>query len=374
MDAEYWMARCLTLAAKSQSRVSPNPKVGAVIVDSKGQVLGEGRHAAYGEVHAEVAAIEEALSRHPASRLREATLYVNLEPCSHQGKTPPCTEAILNQGIPRVIYGMSDPNPRAAGGAAQLTTAGVEVTGGVLGPQCWRFNEAFARFVTTGRPLVTLKLAQSLDGCVATCTGDSQWITGERARHRVHQWRADTDAVMTGAGTALADNPSLTVRHVPGPQPRRLIIDARGQLPPHLKIFTDPWADRTTAIVSSDCTPAYATNLSAKGGRILRFDSDQQGHLDLAAVVRALGAQTDQAPVQSVLVEAGPGMATALLKSDLVDRLYIFVAPSIIGKGIPSVSDLGIKNLADARTFREHCWEVLEPDMLFCGYRHEAEA
>ena len=372
-DAEYWMARCLTLAAKGQSRTSPNPRVGAVLVDPADELLGEGWHAAYGEAHAEVAAITDAIDRHPAAKLRDATLYVNLEPCSHYGRTPPCTETILKHGIPRVIYGMSDPNPRAAGGAALLTSAGVKVTGGILGPQCWRFNEAFGRFVTTGCPLVTLKLAQSLDGCVATSTGDSQWITGERARHRVHQWRAETDAVLTGAGTALADNPSLTVRHVSGPQPRRIVVDSRGQLPPHLKVFTDSWADRTTAIISKDSAPAYASDLSAKGGRILRFDADQQGHLDLMAVLHGLGEQTDYAPVQSVLVEAGPGLATALLKAELVDRLYLFVAPSIIGKGICSFNDVGVKNLADKHKFKEHSWEVMEPDMLFRGYRHQPE-
>lgn len=368
------MARCLTLAARSQSRASPNPRVGAVIVDSSGQVLGEGWHQAYGEAHAEVNAIQDAVSKHPAKRLHKATLFVNLEPCSHHGQTSPCTKVITRYGIRRVVYGMSDPNPRAAGGAAYLESAGVNVIGGVLRPQCWRLNEAFAHLLTTGRPLVSLKLAQSLDGCVATRTGDSQWISGQDARNRVHQWRAESDAVLTGAGTACADNPSLTVRHVQGPQPQRIVIDMRGRLPWHLKMFTDPWADRTTAVVTEGSSPAYASALCARGGRILKFAADPQGHLDLKALMCALGSQSDRRPVQSMLVEAGPGLATALLKADLVDRLYAFIAPTVIGEGLRSVGNLGVGDLADARTFAEHTWEVVEPDILFCGYRHKAKA
>lgn len=372
-DAEYWMARCLTLAAQSQSRASPNPRVGAVLVDAKGQLLGEGWHRSFGDVHAEVAAVEDALSRHPAEKLKQTTLYVNLEPCHHFGKTPPCTGIIMRYGISRVVVGMSDPNPRASGGTEHLQAQGVEVISGVLGHQCWRFNEAFAHHVATGRPLVTLKIAQTVDGCVATRTGDSQWITGEKARRRVHQWRAESDAVLIGSGTASVDNPSLTVRHIEGPQPERIVIDSRGRLPAKLKLFTDRWANHTTAAVSEACDPAYAESLKAKGGRILGFAVNDQGHLDLEAIVRTLGTQTDRPPVQSLFVEAGPGLATALLTAGLVDRLFVFLAPKIIGQGIRSIGDLGAVNLVDAYAFAEHAWEILEPDILFCGYRHKAK-
>ena len=372
-DAEYWMARCLTLAAHSQSRASPNPRVGAVLVDAKGQLLGEGWHRSFGDVHAEVAAVEDALSRHPAEKLKQATLYVNLEPCHHFGKTPPCTGMIMRYGISRVVVGMSDPNPRASGGTQHLQAQGVEVISGVLGHQCWRFNEAFAHHITTGRPLITLKIAQTLDGCVATRTGDSQWITGEKARRRVHQWRAESDAVLIGSGTASVDNPSLTVRHIEGPQPERIVIDSRGRLPANLKLFTDQWTNRTTAVVSKACDPAYANSLTANGGRIVRLAANDEGYLDLEAIVRTLGTQTNRPPVQSLFVEAGPGLATALLEADLVDRLFVFFAPRIIGQGIGSIGDLGVVNLADAYDFAEHAWEILEPDILFRGYKHKAK-
>ena len=372
-DADAWMARCLTLAAQGQSRVSPNPRVGAVLVDPLGQVLGEGWHRAYGEPHAETAAIQDALSKHPAIKLQDATLYVNLEPCHHHGQTPPCTQSILKHGIPRVVYGMSDPNPKASGGGAYLESKGVEVVKGILGAQCWRFNEAFAQFVTEGRPLVSVKLAQSLDGCVATRTGESQWISGESARHWVHQWRAESDAILTGAGTASADNPSLTVRHVEGPQPQRIVLDARGQLPAHLKLFNDQWAARTTAVVSDKSAPVYGSSLESKGGRIMRLATNPHGRIDLADLLRKLSHQSNTAPIRSILVEAGPGLATALLNANLVDRLYMFIAPTIIGNGMPSIGDLGIEDLVDACAFAEHTWEVIEPDILFRGFKHEPQ-
>ena len=234
-------------------------------------------------------------------------------------------------------------------------------------------NEAFVHHLTTGRPLVTLKLAQSLDSCVATRTGESQWITGPDARHRVHVWRAESDAILTGAGTAQIDNPSLTIRHTKGSQPQRLVIDSHGKLPANLKLFTDEWATHTTAIVSKTSQPKYAHMLQQRGGRLLRFPMDSHGHLDLYEVLNTLGAQTDRSLVQSLLIEAGPRLATAFLKANLVDRLYLFLAPKLIGQGLSTIGNLGVSSLSEAHTFAEHTWEVIESDLLFCGYKHRVQ-
>ncbi|WP_022835542.1 bifunctional diaminohydroxyphosphoribosylaminopyrimidine deaminase/5-amino-6-(5-phosphoribosylamino)uracil reductase RibD [Salisaeta longa] len=371
-----WMARCLTLARRGTGFVSPNPRVGAVIVGADGTVLGEGYHARYGEAHAEARALADARATHDAAALRQATLYVNLEPCNHHGKTPPCTDRILAHDIPRVVVGMVDPFPAVAGrGIERLRAAGVDVTVGVLPERCYRLNEAFVHHVRTGRPLVTLKIAQTLDGRIATRTGDSRWISGTEARTMVHAWRAAADGVLVGAGTAAADNPRLTVRHVEGPQPQRLVLDRRGTLDPSLHLFSDDQAATTTAVLGATrAAPPYAEALRAAGGRVLRIP-ERDGHLDLSVLLQHLGDGAGEArPVQSLLVEAGPGLATALVRQALVDRFFLFIAPKLVGAGRPTLRDLGIEAMAEARTFAAGAWEPVGDDMLFRGYMHPAEA
>lgn len=365
------MHRCLTLAAKGAGAASPNPMVGAVLVAPDGTALGEGYHARYGEAHAERAAIDAVRAAHGADALRDATLYVNLEPCSHHGKQPPCSDLIVETGIPRVVIGMIDPYPVVAGrGVQRLRAHGVEVTVGVLEAACRRLNEAFVHHVATGRPLVTLKTAQTLDGRVATRTGDSRWVTGTEARTLVHQWRAALDGVLVGAGTARADDPRLTVRHVEGRQPQRFVLDRTGNLPPALTLFTDAHAAHTTAFVAEGARPAYRSALTAAGGTVVPMP-EVDGHLHLPAVLDYLGAQggLHARPLQSLLVEAGPGLATALLQHDLADRYVAFLAPKVLGTGVPAVGDLGILQMADALTFAETNWETVGGDLLFRGYR-----
>lgn len=368
-----WMRRCLRLARRGAGAVSPNPMVGAVLVSPAGEVLGEGWHARYGGPHAERAAVADAVQRHGAAALRQATLYVNLEPCSHHGKTPPCADLVLEHGIPRVVVGMVDPFPAVAGsGVARLQAQGVAVRVGVEEAACRRLNEAFVHHLATGRPLVTLKLALTLDGQVATATGDSRWVTGPAARRRVHRWRATLDAVLVGRGTAACDDPALTVRHAPGRQPVRVVLDRPGTLSPQLQLFTDAWAARTLAVVAAEApTPAYAERLAAAGGRLWRLPLDDGGRLDLDALLRRLGREgaPDGRPLQSLLVEAGPGLATALLKQDLADRVFAFVAPRLLGQGTPAVGDLGLHRMADALTFAAHRWERVGADVLLRGYR-----
>ena len=360
----HWMRYCLSLARRGQGSVHPNPMVGSVLVSKDGVLLGEGWHAEYGGPHAEALAIADAIERFGAASLKYATLYCNLEPCNHYGKTPPCTEEVLQKGIPRVVIGTSDPNPKASGGADRLRWQGVHVTLGVEAGLCRRLNEAFFHRITTGRPLVCLKLAQTLDGRVAAADGTSQWISGQAARRRVHRWRAQSGGIVIGAGTAARDNPSLTVRHVAGRNPRRYVLDRTGCLRSDLKLFTDCHANLTTAVVREGSRPRYAGSLEAAGGRIMQVP-EQHGHLDLKALLEKIGAEDG---LQTLWVEAGPRLATALLRADLIDRLYTFVAPTILGSGLPAVANLGIETLADSRNFAEHSWEPVGGDCLFVGY------
>ena len=369
---ETWILRCIELAKRGAGTVSPNPIVGAVLVDSHGAILAEGWHKAYGEAHAERNALDEAVRRHGLEALKRATLYVNLEPCSHFGKTPPCSDLIIEHQIPRVVVGMVDPNPAVRGtGISRMKAHGIEVVEGVCEAACQRTNEAFTNLVETGRPLITLKMAQTLDGRVATRTGHSQWVSGKASRQLVHQWRASLDAVLVGARTAMADDPSLTVRHVDGRQPWRIVLDREGRLPESLRLFSDPYASKTIAVTAAAApqSPAYACALEKAGGLLL-YANEREGHLDLHQVFSILGRGLDKLPpLQSVLVEAGPGLATALLQQDLVDRFFLFIAPKIIGQGIPVIDNLDILQMKEAVQFAESRWEQVGQDMLFQGYR-----
>ena len=373
------MDRALHVAAQGASIASPNPTVGAVLVGPSGEVLGDGHTAPYGGPHAEVQAVRAATERHGAAALREATLYVTLEPCSHHGLTPPCADLVVASGIPRVVVGMEDPFPAVAGrGVARLRAAGVQVEVGVREAACRRLHEAFVMRVTQGRPLVAVKWAQTLDGAVATGTGSSQWISSAESRTLVHRWRAQADAVLVGAGTARHDDPALTVRHVPlaagRPQPLRIVLDRTGTLPPTLRLFTDAHAARTIAVVADGARPAYADALAGAGGLVLPGAETVQGgtpHLDLPALFHVLAAGPGgHRPLQSVLVEPGPGLATALIGADLADRLYAFVAPKLVGgDGRRAVGPLGVLEMDGARTFAETRWEAVGSDVLLRAYR-----
>ncbi len=366
----HWMRRCLLLAARGAGSVSPNPLVGAVIVGKGGVALGEGWHGRFGGPHAEVYAIREALRKHEAGALKEATLYVNLEPCSHEGKTPPCADLIINHGIPRVIVGAEDPHPVFGKGAGRLREAGVQVETGILGRECARLNEAFFHYVRTSRPLVTLKIAQTLDGKVAGSGDKPRWISCEKSRALVHRWRAALDGVLVGRGAAEADDPALTVRHIKGRQPQRFVLDRKGTLPSSLRLFSDKYADHTTAIVGEGAHPEYQKRLATAGGRLWRLPV-AGGHLDLDAVLDRMGAEGGPGgrAMNSLMVEAGPGLATALLNSDLADRVYIFTAPKIMGSGVPALPELNISGMDEMLTFKEHTWTQCGEDILFRGHR-----
>lgn len=366
---EKWMRLCLDLAQRGAGRVSPNPMVGAVLVGTDGTLLGQGWHRQYGGPHAERHAIQDALRRYGSDALEHATLYVNLEPCVHHGKTPPCTDLILETRIPRVVAATRDPFPAVSGrGLDKLRDNGVDVTTGVLEKESRRFNEGFIRHVETGRPMVVLKIAQTLDGRIARASGKGGWISGEDARHLVHHWRATMDAVMVGTGTALADDPALTVRHVEGREPLRIVLDRHGRLSPKLKLLSDEHVGHTIVFTADRSSLPYERDFVEGGGRVFRVAHSDSG-LDLRSVFEMLGQRggVDGRPLQSVLVEGGAGIARSLLQEDLVDRLYLFVAPKVFGAGLLGLDGL---KLADRESpFVEHRWEPIGQDVLFRGYR-----
>jgi diaminohydroxyphosphoribosylaminopyrimidine deaminase / 5-amino-6-(5-phosphoribosylamino)uracil reductase len=369
-EHERWMGRCLTLAAEGAGAVSPNPMVGAVLVTNGGFVLGEGRHRRFGGPHAEVEALADALSRHSPDEVAESTLYVNLEPCCHEGKTPPCTMRILESGIRRVVVGMTDPFPAVAGeGIRQLENAGVAVIEHVLESECVRLNEAFVRHIRHRLPLVVLKQAMTLDGRVATEQGDARWITGPDARALVHRWRTELDAVLVGSTTVRMDDPQLTVRHVDGRQPLRVVLDRGGVLDSGMRVFRDEHAHRTLVFVGNGAQPAYRDILAERGGQIMTAPT-RDGHFDLTQILRILAEKpvNEGKPVQSVLVEAGHALASAFFESDLVDRHYVFVAARLLGRGLPLLTYGQTTAMSEASAFAEHTWEHVGGDILLRGF------
>ncbi|MCL1920060.1 MAG: bifunctional diaminohydroxyphosphoribosylaminopyrimidine deaminase/5-amino-6-(5-phosphoribosylamino)uracil reductase RibD [Kiritimatiellaeota bacterium] len=329
MDAKEtrWLRRALTLARKAEGRTRPNPPVGAVVV-KRGRVIGEGFHARAGQPHAEV----EALDACRASP-RGATLYVTLEPCSTTGRTPPCTERIIRDGITRVVVGCPDPNPRHAGaGLAALAAAGIAVSecNGVCRAQAEELIAPFAKHVTTGLPFVTLKLALTLDGRTADRTGTSKWITGEKARAEVQRMRRRADAVMVGAGTVCADNPSLLCR-LPGCDTQmRVIVDASGRTPPDAQVYTDRAATRTVIATTRAAAARNGKAWAQNGAQVWTFTPDRAGRIPLRQLMKRLGGEG----LLHVLCEGGAQLADALHNAGLVDDYSFFYAPAILGDNL----------------------------------------
>ena len=328
------MRRAIQLA-RVPPATSPNPRVGAVVVRN-GIVVGEGYHSGVGTAHGEAAALEAA-----GSDAGEADLYVNLEPCAHHAHTPPCVEAILQAGIRRVFVGIEDPDERVRGrGIAELKGAGVEVEVGVLEPEAALLNRAFLHQRTTGRPLITLKMAMSIDGRLSAQDGSSRWITGEDARRYAHERRAEVDAVMVGAGTALTDDPELTPRHVQGArEPVRVLVDGAGRVGSSARLFRNGHA-----VVATTARSAHDKQIGWKeaGAEVLVLP-DRDGHVDLVALFEAL-ADRDWL---EIVCEGGPTLSTALLAGDFVDRIEIHRGPVIVGAA-PGIGDVGIATIADA--------------------------
>ena len=357
------MRTALALARRGLGQVWPNPAVGCVIVTSDGRVAGRGWTQRGGRPHAET----EALAR-AGNDARGGTAYVSLEPCAHEGRTPPCASSLIDAGIARVAAALRDPDPRVAGrGFAILRDAGIEVVEGVLEEEAAELNAGFLMRLAEGRPLVMLKLATSLDGKIATASGESRWITGEASRARVHMMRAGHDAILIGAGTALADDPALTCR-LPGMEARspvRILVDAARRVPATALLFRTA-RETPTIYATRSGDMAALQPLEKRGVEILPLPSDGPAgsgtpHVDLAALLQALGTRG----LTRVMVEGGGGMGAALLRLGLVDRIAWFRAPILIGgEGIPAIAGLDLDRLGDAPAFERTGIETIGTDLL----------
>jgi diaminohydroxyphosphoribosylaminopyrimidine deaminase/5-amino-6-(5-phosphoribosylamino)uracil reductase len=352
------MAAALSLARRGLGNTWPNPAVGCVIVKD-GAVVGRGWTQPGGRPHAET----EALAR-ADGRARGATVYVTLEPCAHHGRTPPCAEALIRAGVARVVSALEDPDPRVAGqGHGLLRAAGIAVEVGPGADEARAVNQGFFTRIARGRPMVTLKLATSLDGRIAARTGDSKWITGEEARARAHLLRATHDAVMVGIGTALADDPALTCR-LPGlahPRAVRIVMDGGARLPLAGGLARSARSQPVWAVVREDVEPPRVAALAAAGVDVLRVPAGPDGRVDPASALRALGARG----LTRLLVEGGGTLAAALLKAGLVDRLVWFRAPLAIGAdGVPALAGLDIARVAAAWRFERLSATPVGPDLM----------
>ena len=335
-DDAHYMRLALRLGRRGLGRTSPNPPVGAVVVAGN-TIVGRGYHHQAGLPHGEAEALRDA-----GKKARGATLYVTLEPCAHHGRTPPCTAAVIAAGVRRVVIGTRDPNQTVPGnGVARLRAAGIDVTLGVEQAACDELIAAFRKHVTTRLPLVTLKLAASLDGRIATATGESRWITSEESRRYVHRLRAEHDAVLVGAETVLHDDPELTCRLRGGHNPLRVILDGRLRLPLGAKVLTNTQAAATLVVTGQQASAAKIRQIEARAATVLRLPA-KAGHISMTRLMRALG----QRGVTSVLIEGGATVAAAALAARVVDRLLIFYAPKLIGgDGRPMLGPLGVRRL-----------------------------
>jgi diaminohydroxyphosphoribosylaminopyrimidine deaminase/5-amino-6-(5-phosphoribosylamino)uracil reductase len=356
-DDPVQMQAALALARRGLGATWPNPSVGCVIVRD-GRVVGRGTTAPGGRPHAEPIALAIA-----GDKARGATAYVTLEPCCHWGRSPPCTDALIAAGIARVVVATGDPDPRVNGeGLAKLGAAGIAVETGLLESEAKDLLIGFATRVTLGRPMVTLKLASTLDGRIATRTGESQWITGPPARRLAHAMRGRHDAVMVGVGTVLADNPDLTCR-IPGFRPTpivRIIADSHLRTPLTARLASTASETPTWFLVREGADPARRTAFGNLGATLIDVPGASAG-VDLTAALQALGA----AGLTRILVEGGGQVAAALLRADLVDRIAWFHAPAIMGgDGWPAVQAFGTETLDRMPRFRRHCVSSIGNDLL----------
>ena len=356
---EQMMARAISLARNGLGRTSPNPLVGAVIVRD-GRIVAEGWHRKAGTPHAEIHALNMA-----GELARGATVYVSLEPCAHYGRTGPCAKALVEAGVSRVVVAMTDPNPKVAGkGIAILQEAGIQVTTGVLEQEARQLNEVFLKWMTTGLPFVALKTAMTLDGKIATAAGQSQWITNEASRYETHRLRDVYDGILVGINTALADNPALTTRlkEYPGRNPVRIVVDSRARLPLTAKLVTDG-AARTIVAVTEQAPAERVEALRSAGVEIIVAGSSN--HVDMQSLMEQLGAMK----ISSVLVEGGGSVNFSLLQAGLVDRVYAFIAPKLVGgrDALTPVEGEGFQELDRAVELENIHLRQLGSDVLLTG-------
>jgi diaminohydroxyphosphoribosylaminopyrimidine deaminase/5-amino-6-(5-phosphoribosylamino)uracil reductase len=367
------LARAIELAEQGRGRVSPNPLVGAVLARADGVGLAEGWHGDYGGPHAEIQAIRAAGDHD----LHGTTLYLSLEPCCHHGKTPPCTDAILEAGIRRVVVASDDPTEKAAGrGLGILRDEGVEVdvADGELATRARLLNQPFRKHARTGRPWVLFKSAMSLDGKVATAVGDSKWISSPESRGRAHRWRAECDAVAVGIGTALADDPQLTARQVPvdgadaeppellpGRQPQRVVFDSTGRLPLTSKLVADALEIPLVVVASRAAPRAEVQALEAAGADVIvATGANDPAHVSSALV------QLGERSITSILLEGGPKLAGAFLDAGEIDEIRLFLAPIVLGgkAARDPLEGMGVDHIAEATRAASLTCERVGVDIL----------
>lgn len=360
MDDERYMGEALQLAQRAIGRTSPNPLVGAVIVRD-GQIVGRGWHQKVGTAHAEIHALNEA-----GPLAAGSTIYVTLEPCSHTGRTGPCTEALIRAGIKKVVVAMTDPNPLVAGaGLELLRKAGIEVVEGVMALQAAQLNESFIKWITTGLPFIAIKAAMTLDGKIATHSGHSRWITGPEARLFVHSLRNQYDAIMVGIGTVLADDPELTTRLPEGGRnPVRIILDSEARTPLAAKVVTDGQAKTIIAVTSR--APAERMEALRKAGAEVLIVPECAQRVSLPALCKMLGSRM----ITSILVEGGSAIHGAIIDAKLGDKLYWFVAPKIVGgSSAPNpVGGQGVSTMEAAILIEDQVWQQVGADFLLMGH------
>jgi len=342
------MQRALEISLKGNP--SPNPFVGCVIVKD-GKIIGEGSHKFFGGSHAEINALKEA-----GSKAKGAEIYVSLEPCSHYGKTPPCTKAIIKAGIKKVVVALKDPNPLVNGkGLTELKNAGIETETGLLAEKAMKINEAFIKFQKTKIPFVSLKAAITLDGKIASEEFDSKWISSEESRKKVHELRSKVDAILAGQNTVLKDNPRLTARIEKGRNPLRIIFASK-KLSAELNVFND-----SNFLVFTTDKKLFPEKRFE--GKVIELKS-KNNLVDLKKLLTELGKRN----ISSLLVEGGSAVFTSFLKEKLADKLMLFISPKILGSGIPVFGDLGLKKISDSVKLKEMSFEKTGEDILIQGY------
>jgi diaminohydroxyphosphoribosylaminopyrimidine deaminase/5-amino-6-(5-phosphoribosylamino)uracil reductase len=354
------MKRAFMLAEKGAGKTAPNPMVGAVIVKD-GRIIGEGWHERYGQAHAEVNAIKTA-----KESVEGATVYVNLEPCCHYGKTPPCTELLINSRVKRVVIGSLDPNPLVAGkGAQRLRDAGIQVTEDVLQAESLRLNEVFFHFIRTGRPFVIVKSAVSLDGKIACATGESKWVTGETARADVQQLRSRYSSIMVGADTVIRDDPQLTCRLKEGRNPRRIILDSSLRIPIESRVLTDQDRNPTLMACTERASPEAIKRFESLGAHVLLCKS-RNGRVDLQDLMEKLGA----ASVDSILLEGGGQLNEVAFAQGIVNKVVLYMAAKVFGgaEAKTFVEGIGIDHPDQAYPFRFDMVENIGDDLKITAY------
>ncbi|NLX91185.1 MAG: bifunctional diaminohydroxyphosphoribosylaminopyrimidine deaminase/5-amino-6-(5-phosphoribosylamino)uracil reductase RibD [Firmicutes bacterium] len=359
---ERYMWSALDLARQGLGKTSPNPMVGAVLVKD-GEVLGTGFHAKAGGPHAEIVALQEA-----GEKARGATLYTNLEPCSHHGRTPPCVEAIIQAGVKKVVVAMVDPNPIVSGaGIRRLREAGIKVRVGVLEEKARRLNEVFLKYITTKTPFLIVKMAMTLDGKIAVKSGQSRWITGPKSRKFVHKLRSMSDGIVVGINTLLQDDPLLNVRlnGEKSANPARIIVDSKGRLPLESRVVKTA-AEIKTILATTELAPSSKlASLESAGVEVLVLPL-KNGRVDLRAMMSVLGKKE----ISILMAEGGGTLNYSFLTENLIDKIYFFLAPKLVGgKGAPTpLEGEGAKDLSDAWIVEDIEMKQLDQDLLIIGY------